>query len=89
MTAEYKTKNEDVGFLRLLVLPRARSFIFPDVDIVFLEYWNNSRISVSMFYKTILQHLLCYLLFSFFNVNSILMLWFNITFILFNLLVFL
>lgn len=58
MTAEYKMKNEDVGFLRFLVLPRARSFIFPDVDIVFLEYWNNSRISVSMFYKTILQYLL-------------------------------
>lgn len=58
MTAEYKMKNEDVGFLRFLVLPRARNFIFPDVDIVFLEYWNNSRISVSMFYKTILQYLL-------------------------------
>lgn len=58
MTAEYKMKNEDVGFLRFLVPPRAPSFIFPDVDIVFLEYWNNIRISVSMFYKMILQYLL-------------------------------
>lgn len=58
MTADYEMKNEDVGFLRFLVLPRARSFIFPDVDIVFLEFWNNSRIGVSMFYGTIPQYLL-------------------------------
>lgn len=56
MTAEYKMKNEDVGFLRFLVLQRARNFILPNVDIVFSECWNNSRISASMFYRTILQY---------------------------------